>query len=201
MNHAMCLDHPATPVADVSKPACGCSAAQSPCEEQTETPLCPSAQPACECTEQRPLVLIVDDDPDFLLQHRTHFEALGFEALTADGESAAAELLEQRTPDLAVVDLMMQQSDGGFTLCHELKRRHPSLPVIMVTSAGSLTGYDFQSLGSGQRDWIQADAVLAKPIRFEQLQREVNRLLDPARGSASHSEADDASPQEPATST
>ena len=126
---------------------------------------------------RQPLVLIVDDDPDFLVQHQTHFQALGFEVATAEREDAAEQLLDQRQPDLAVVDLMMQQPDSGFTLCHQIKRRYPSLPVIMVTSAGSLTGYDFASLGSEQRGWIRADAVLAKPIRFDQLQREVNRLL------------------------
>jgi two-component system, OmpR family, response regulator len=143
----------------------------------------PAAPPAIQPqgtgrdTNRPPLVLIVDDDPDFLLQHETHFQALGFEVATADREDAARELLDQRQPDLAVVDLMMQQPDSGFTLCHEMKRRYPDLPVIMVTSAGSITGYDFSSLSSAQRNWIRADAVLAKPIRFDQLQREVNRLL------------------------
>ena len=120
------------------------------------------------------VVLIVDDDPDFLFQH-SNFETLGFEVITADsscGRGCSA------APDLAVVDLMMEQSDGGFTLCHEIKQRYPQTPIIMVTSASSLTGYDLESLSGDQRAWVQADAVLAKPIRFAQLKRQVDRLMD-----------------------
>ena len=124
------------------------------------------------------LVLIVDDDPDFLYQHGEHFKTLGFDVITANCETAAEEMLQTRKPDLAVVDLMMEQSDGGFALCHEIKQRYPQTPIIMVTSASSLTGYDLESLSGEQRAWIQADAVLAKPIRFAQLKRQVDRLMD-----------------------
>ena len=98
--------------------------------------------------------------------------------VTAAARGQAEELLGQYPLALAVVDLMMEESDSGFTLCHEIKRRHPQTPIVVVTSASSLTGYDFESLSGDQRTWIQADAVLAKPIRFDQLKAQVNRLLD-----------------------
>lgn len=125
-----------------------------------------------------PIVLIVDDDPDFLLQHRTIFQSLGFEVLAAESRTGAIEHLERHRPTLAVVDLMMEESDSGFTLCHEIKQRHPDTPILIVTSASALTGYDFESLTGDQRTWIQADAVLAKPIRFDQLAGQVSRLLN-----------------------
>ncbi|MHB0955411.1 MAG: response regulator [Pirellulaceae bacterium] len=124
------------------------------------------------------LVLIVDDDPDFLLQHSTVFKSLGFEVLTAASRDQAQAALGRHPLALAVVDLMMEESDSGFTLCHEIKRQHPQTPIVVVTSASSLTGYDFESLSGDQRKWVQADAVLAKPIRFDQLKAQVNRLLD-----------------------
>jgi CheY-like chemotaxis protein len=123
-------------------------------------------------------VIIVDDDPDFRFQHETLFKTLDFNVLTADSKAAAEELLEHTQPDLAVVDLMMEDSDSGFTLCYEIKRRYPETSIVIVTSASSLTGYDFESLSGEQRTWIQADAVLTKPIRFDQITAEVNRLLD-----------------------
>ena len=124
------------------------------------------------------VVLIVDDDPDFLLQHSTVLKSLGFEVVTAAARAQAEELLGQlpagagrRGPD-----------DGGkrFRL-YPLPRNQaaaPEAPIVVVTSASSLTGYDFESLSGDQRTWIQADAVLAKPIRFDQLKAQVNRLLD-----------------------
>lgn len=123
-------------------------------------------------------VLIVDDDPDFLLQHSTVLQSLGFDVITAESRAKAVAMLDSCDISLAVVDLMMEESDSGFTLCHEIKRRYPAAPIVVVTSASSLTGYDFESLSGDQRMWVQADAVLAKPIRFDQLKAQVHRLLD-----------------------
>jgi hypothetical protein len=36
---------------------------------------------------------------------------------------------------------------------------------------------DFALASDNDRAWIRADALLAKPIRFEQLRREIDRLL------------------------
>jgi two-component system, OmpR family, response regulator len=135
-------------------------------------------EPRSRSGDEPRLVLIVDDDPDFLFQHSTVFQSLGFDVITADARDKAEALLAQHAPDLAVIDLMMEESDSGFTLCHEIKRRYPHVPVVVVTSAGALTGYDFESLSGDQRTWIQADAVLSKPIRFDQLKGQVDRLLD-----------------------
>jgi CheY-like chemotaxis protein len=83
-------------------------------------------------------------------------------------------------PDLAVVDLMMDNVDGGFTLCYHLKKRDPSIPVILVTSVNNETGLNFDAADPEQKSWIKADAFLSKPIRFEQLKKEVDRLLGAA---------------------
>ncbi len=124
------------------------------------------------------LVLIADDDPDFLFQHSTVLKSLGFDVVAAESREQAILQLETHTPALAVIDLMMEESDSGFALCHEIKKRYPDTPIIVVTSASALTGYDFESLRGDQRTWIQADAVLAKPIRFDQLAGHISRLLD-----------------------
>jgi CheY-like chemotaxis protein len=122
-------------------------------------------------------VLLVDDDPDFLLQQKMQLEAAGFQVLAADGETAAEKILAQRRPDVAVLDLMMQYADGGFTLCHHVKQKDPAIPVILVTSVNAETGLDFDAVTHAERSWIKADAFLNKPIRFEQLKREIDRLL------------------------
>ncbi len=62
------------------------------------------------------LVLIADDDPDFLFQHATVFKSLGFDVVTAESRAQAILQLETHTPALAVVDLMMEESDSGFAL-------------------------------------------------------------------------------------
>ncbi len=126
---------------------------------------------------QRPLVLVVDDDEDFRAQLRTQLEAAGYDVTAAEGETAAAALLAGTKPDLAIVDLMMERPDGGFALSYRLKKLYPDVPVIMVTGVTHETGLDFATTTAADRAWIKADAMLVKPVRFEQLRRELERLL------------------------
>lgn len=121
-------------------------------------------------------VLVVDDDPDFLLQQRFRLEAAGYAVITAESEAAARELLDTRRADVAVVDLMMEHADAGFSLCRFLKKSRPELPVVLVSSVNNETGLGFGLDSRSDRSWIHADAMLAKPIRFEQLQHEIRRL-------------------------
>ena len=127
--------------------------------------------------DDRRTVLLVDDDSDFLFQQRLQLESAGFHVLSAAGASDAERLLDQQRPDLAVVDVMMEHPDAGFTLCHRIRKRDPSIPVILVTSVNSESGMDFEAGTDEERSWIKADAFLAKPLRFEQLKREIDRLL------------------------
>ena len=131
-------------------------------------------------TEVKRTVLLVDDDDDFLFQHRLHLEAAGFEVLVARGQKEAEAVLAaaERRPDLAVIDVMMETPDAGFTLCHRIRKQDASIPVILVTLVNSETGLDFTLSTDEQRSWIKADALLSKPIRFEQLQREIDRVFN-----------------------
>jgi CheY-like chemotaxis protein len=121
-------------------------------------------------------VLIVDDDEDFLAQQQMQLEAIGFAVLTASNEDEAVQALAVR-PDLCVLDLMMEHTDSGFTLCHRIKQRYPEVPVIIITAVTAETGLEFDSYTAEERSWVKADAMLTKPVRFEQLQREIMRLL------------------------
>ncbi|MBM4016785.1 MAG: response regulator [Planctomycetes bacterium] len=122
-------------------------------------------------------ILVVDDDPDFLDQMRVKLGAAGFKVLTAAGEREARALADSGGADLAVVDLMMGGADGGFSLCHYVKNRRLPLPVILVTAVTSETGLEFDSATPEERSWVKADAFLAKPVRVDQLVREIRRLL------------------------
>jgi CheY-like chemotaxis protein len=122
-------------------------------------------------------ILLVDDDEDFLFQHRIQLEAAGFTVTTANTRGRAEEVIQTLTPDLAILDLMMEHHDDGFVLSHRLKKAFPTLPVILVTAVTSETGLVFDPSSPAERAWVGADALLAKPIRFEQLKREIDRLL------------------------
>ncbi len=123
-------------------------------------------------------VLIVDDDVDFLAQMEVQLRAAGFEVVSAGGKDEAMETFAATDSiDMAIVDLMMEHMDDGFNLCYDLKKSKPGMPVILVTGVASDTGIEFETATRSERDWIKADVLLPKPIRFEQLLREMKRLL------------------------
>ena len=80
-------------------------------------------------------------------------------------------------PDLAIVDLMMEEQDSGFVLCHEFKKLYPELPVIILTAVKAATGMSFAPVTDGGAVLGEGRSVLDKPVRPEQLKQEVERLL------------------------
>ena len=125
-------------------------------------------------------ILVVDDDIDLQTQLSLQLRAAGYDVLTADGFSTAKALMDESQPDLAILDLMLEETDGGIKLAFFLKKKCPSLPIIMVSAVTSRSGLEFDTITEAEKAWIKADAFLAKPVRFEQLQREMERLLSPA---------------------
>lgn len=122
-------------------------------------------------------ILVVDDDLDILEQTRVYLESAGYAVTTTDSEKKAAELLKNFTPDLAVLDLMMEHQDSGFILAYKIKKVDPGIPVIIVTAVTGQTGIAFDADGEGSSSWIRANAIIEKPIRYEQLLAEIKRLL------------------------
>lgn len=126
---------------------------------------------------EKKTILIADDDVDLLLQLKLQFEAAGFAVITAESGRDAEKVFAQTRPDLAVLDLMMEQMDAGFTLSYHIKKKDPSIPIILITGVTHETGFEFEVSSDEERSWIKADAILDKPIRFEQLMREIERLI------------------------
>ena len=122
-------------------------------------------------------ILIVDDDVDQCAILSTELGNAGFTVVTADSEQAAEELLMGYKPDLAIVDLMMENMDSGFMLSHRIKQLYPDTPVIILTGVAAETRLDFDLTTTGERSWIKAEAWIDKPVRSEQLRGEIDRLL------------------------
>lgn len=122
-------------------------------------------------------VLLIDDDIDFLSQVKIWLEANKHQVATAETIKEADEILDKMAPDIVIVDLMMDEMDSGFSMCSRIKKKYPEIPVIMVTAVTSETGLIFDAATEDEKSWIKADVVLAKPVRFDQLKREMERLL------------------------
>ena len=122
-------------------------------------------------------ILLVDDDEDYLFQTRLNIEQFGFRVITADSQAEAESLLDTVKPDLAILDLMMENEDSGFILAFKLKRRYPDVPVIIATAVTAETGMSFGVSSEEDRKWIKADLYIEKGIRADQLHKEIIKLL------------------------
>ncbi len=126
--------------------------------------------------KEKKLVLIVDDDLDYLFQMKLHVESFGFDVVTAENVKDAISALTQK-PDLAILDLMMETQDAGFVLAYKIKKKYPDVPVIIATAVTAETGLSFHLETEQDKNWIKADLYLEKGLRRDQLHREINKLL------------------------
>jgi two-component system response regulator GlrR len=125
-------------------------------------------------------ILVVDDDPGLLRLLTIRLRSEKYEVEPAESGARALAVIAGFRPDLVVTDLRMAQMDG-LALLKELKRRWPSLNVIILTAHGTIPDA-VRATQSG------AFAFLTKPVEKEQLLAEVRRAL---RTSGFAGDADD----------
>ena len=84
--------------------------------------------------EGRPRVLIVDDDPRLREYVRVNLEAEGYDVREAGSASEGLRALEEESPDLILLDVMMPKVDG-WEMLRRVQERHGvgSIPVIMFS--------------------------------------------------------------------
>ncbi len=80
-------------------------------------------------------VLVVDDIPANVRLLEAKLAAEYFDVITADSGAAALEIVQNNTPDIVLLDVMMPGMDG-FEVCHRIKSNPKTLhiPVVMVTA-------------------------------------------------------------------
>ena len=113
-------------------------------------------------------ILTADDDPQLLRLMTRNLQLEGYEVLPASDGQQALEQIEQKSPDLVLLDVMMPKMDG-FSVCHKV-REYSSVPIIIVTARGQdqdkVRGLD-----------LGADDYLTKPFSVDELLARVRAVL------------------------
>ena len=122
-------------------------------------------------------ILIVDGDFVLLGQLKAMLESAGYDVTTAEERHTAEKLLLSVKPDLAILELILEEKDGGLVLGYEIKKLYPGTPIIILTSVLGKTGLSFDGQNPEARSWVPADKIMDKPLRPEQLLREVKKML------------------------
>lgn len=119
----------------------------------------------------RPVILVVEDEPPLQKLLAYNLEVAGFTVLQAfDGEEALT-LIDERPPDLVLLDWMLPQL-SGLEVCRRLRRRPDTahLPIIMLTARGEEPDR-LRGLDTG------ADDFIAKPFSPAELIARVRAVL------------------------
>lgn len=109
------------------------------------------------------VILYMDDDSDFRDAMRTVLESNGYSLVEASTGEEGLIQYNKHTPDLIIVDLMMEEIDTGTSMVRDLRLAGCTVPIFMASSVGDALqiSTDTATLGLA--------GVLQKPLDFDNL--------------------------------
>ncbi len=118
------------------------------------------------------VILIIDDDPDFLSSLKVTLESAGYRILAAGNGAEGSRLFMENSPDLIICDIMMEKIDTGIRLVREIREKNRKVPIFLLSDIGRLTAanLDIYELG--------ANGTFQKPFDPDELLHVVKQNLD-----------------------
>ncbi len=121
-------------------------------------------------------VLVVDDEPNIVLSLEFLIKQAGYEVRVARDGDAALKAIEERLPDLVLLDVMMPKRDG-FDVCETI-RANPvwkDVPIIMLTAKG-------RDIEREKGLALGADAYITKPFSTRDALDQIRQFLGESAG-------------------
>lgn len=125
---------------------------------------------------EKPKILLVDDDQDFVASTKTVLESKPCEVIVAyNGEEGITKARETK-PDLIILDIIMPMKDG-FTAAEQFKKdpELKNIPIIMLTSYSTQHGTTGIPISSGFT--LEAEDYIEKPIQPDVLLSLVEKYI------------------------
>ena len=115
-------------------------------------------------------LLLVDDQPAVRALVALELERMGFKVTTTATGHEALQLIDEIPLHIVVLDVILEQMDG-LELLGLIKKRHPRLPVVILTGAGYTPEVMSEALAKG------ADGYVSKGLSMSHLVMELHRIL------------------------
>lgn len=121
------------------------------------------------------LILVVDDDPDFVETSRIVLEGAGYQVISAADGEQGLRAMRQEQPDLVILDVMMSGILDGLNATMQMRaeRGLKRTPILMISS---ITSSDYAAMFPTD-EYIPVETFLSKPVSPDRLLDEVRRLL------------------------
>ncbi len=108
----------------------------------------------------KPLALIIEDDPQLVMIFATALEVAGYEAVTAVDGRVALEKLAVLTPDIILLDVHLPLVSGDDLLRHIRADDRLKDSKVILSTADSRIAAQLRE---------EASLVLLKPVSFKEL--------------------------------
>jgi len=120
-------------------------------------------------------ILLIDDDRDFLMATRLILEKSGYEVFTAESGESGVDMIKSVSPDLAIIDMMMETWGEGFDVISAIRSidRGREMPLVILSGV-DLQG-PYQSFEPSD-EFPKVDMVLHKPVKASDLIKYVENL-------------------------
>lgn len=122
-----------------------------------------------EMVENGARILVVDDDAGIGRVLQVYLEGLGHAVSVAVSAADGRRMIEELSPDLLIIDVMMPKEDG-ITATRRIRAQVPDLPILVMTAYGHQTRRE-AAIAAG------ASSVLEKPFDMRELAVEISTLL------------------------
>lgn len=117
-------------------------------------------------------ILVVDDEPEIHAVLGKLLTREGFEVESAYSADEAFKSIENATPDLVILDIMMPKV-SGIEVCNKLKASPATKDiVILIVSARDAQSDRIEGLAHGADDYV------SKPFHLRSLVRKIEYMLD-----------------------
>jgi len=124
---------------------------------------------------EKPRILVVDDDPDFVEITRAILRKEGYQIAAASNGEQAFQAMKQQRPDLVLLDIIMATPLEGVDLAGRMSR-DPGLKDIPIVMISSIDSTQYADLLPDDMH-IPIDTWISKPVNPEHLLRTVRRFL------------------------
>ena len=116
-------------------------------------------------------ILIVDDEPNIVMSLEYIFKKENFEVFIARDGAEALEIIENKLPNIVLLDIMMPKVDGYQVLDNiKSNKNFRGIKVIFLSAKNKISDIE-----SGLR--LGADKYISKPFSTKKLIKEVQELL------------------------